>query len=105
MAEMIRVSVPEMQITVEKYQASKNKLEDSFNAMDQALKILDTCWRGAAYEAFMATWRVTNGKIKHAEAKMADAIDELNASMQLFTENEQEITRKVSELEVGHSPF
>ena len=105
MAEAIKVSTEEMRNTVSEYTSAKASLTEAYQWMDRALKMLDSCWKGAAYMAMKAQWDLTYKNIQLSEAKMQDAIDELNATADLFDENESAQVSAFKSLDVGTSPF
>lgn len=105
MAELVKVSTEEMRDTVSRYITAKASLKEAYEWMDRALKTLDTCWKGAAYMAMKAQWDITYKNIQLSEAKMQDAIDELNKTADLFDANELAAISSFKSLDVGTSPF
>ncbi len=105
MSEMIKVSPEEMRQTVSEYTTAKASLKEAYEWMDRALKMLDSCWKGAAYMAMKAQWELTYKNIQLSEAKMQDAIDELNKTADLFDENETNTANTFKSLDIGSSPF
>lgn len=105
MADRITVSTDEMRETVIKYQSAKSTLSDAYERMNRAIKILDTCWRGVAYNVLRQKWVETYRNIVRANERMQDAIDELNATANLFDENESRQVGGFQAMDVGTSPF
>lgn len=105
MAEIIKVSVDEMRETASQYVAAQSALVEAYNRMDRAVKVLDTVWNGDAYTVMRTQWNLTYKNIERADERMQDAIDELNASANLFEENELRSVNTFNSLDVGTSPF
>ena len=105
MSEMIKVSTDEMRETVNQYTQAKASLATAYQSMDKALKVLDSCWKGAAYMAMKAQWDITYKNIELSDAKMQDAIDELNKTAELFDTNEETVASSFKALDIGSSPF
>lgn len=105
MAETIKVSTEEMRGTAQRFVAAQHTLDEAYRRMDRAIKILDTAWRGTAYTAMLMQWKLTYKNIERSNAKMQDAIDELNKSAELFDNNEALQINTFNNLDVGSSPF
>ncbi|MBQ9459275.1 MAG: WXG100 family type VII secretion target [Oscillospiraceae bacterium] len=105
MAETIKITTEQMRETVEEYKVAKESLKEAYEWMDRSLRMLDTCWRGAAYMAMKAQWDVTYKNIRMADLKMQDAIEELNATANLFDAREADTSAKFSQLDTGVSPY
>ena len=105
MAEIIKVSSDQMRDTVTQFVAAQSNLSEAYNRMDRAVKILDSCWKGAAYLAMRTQWGLTYKNIERANERMQDAIDELNESAQLYDSNESVLISNFQSLDVGNSPF
>lgn len=105
MAEIIRVSTDQMRNTVRRFESAQATLGDAYRRMDQAIANLGCGWKGEAFAAMRAKWSLIYSNICRSNEKMQDAIDELNASADLFDENEMKQLQKFESLDVGDSPF
>lgn len=105
MAEIIKVSADEMRETATQYVSAQAALQEAYDNMDRAVRVLDSAWKGEAYVAMRTQWNLTYKNISTANERMQDAIDELNASANLFENNEMKIVNAVQSLDVGTSPF
>lgn len=105
MAERITVSTDEMRNTVTQFVSAQSTLGEAYERMDRAVKVLDTAWKGAAYAAMRMQWSLTYKNIERATERMQDAIDELNASAELFDSNESVLISNFQSQDVGTSPF
>lgn len=105
MAEIIKVSTAEMRQAVQTFTAAQSELQEAYEWMDRAVKTLDSCWKGTAYTLMRTQWNLTYRNIETANERMQDAIDELNASANLFDANESSLTGAFQGLDVGTSPF
>ncbi|MCD7844860.1 MAG: WXG100 family type VII secretion target [Oscillospiraceae bacterium] len=105
MAEIIKVSTEEMRETVTQFVSAQSALQSAYEWMDRAVKVLDSCWKGAAYTAMRTQWSLTYKNIEQANERMQDAIDELNKSADLFDASETGLTSIFTSLDTGTSPF
>lgn len=105
MAEIIKVSTQQMRETAQNYTSAKQELENAYQNMDKAIKTMDKLWSGPAYVTMLATWAAVYKNIALSELRMKDAIDELNASAQIFDTTEGQTKSKAGALEQGKSPF
>ena len=105
MAEIIKVSTDEMRQTVSRFTTAQRRLDEAYTHMDRCVSLLDGRWTGPAFLAMQTQWRLMYNNIRQANEKMQDAIDELNATADLFDQNESKITGNFQSLEVGSSPF
>jgi WXG100 family type VII secretion target len=105
MAEIIKVSTDEMRETVSQFVSAQSSLQEAYNRMDRAVKVLDTAWKGIAYTAMRTQWSLTYKNIERANERMQDAIDELNQTAELFDSNESVQISSFQSLDVGTSPF
>ncbi len=105
MAEIIKVSTEEMRNTASQYVAAQAALEEAYDRMDRAVRVLDSAWKGEAYTLMRMQWSLTYKNIERANERMQDAIDELNQSADLFDANETRQVSAFQSLDVGTSPF
>jgi WXG100 family type VII secretion target len=105
MAEIIKVSTDEMRETVSQFVSAQSSLQEAYNRMDRAVKVLDTAWKGIAYTAMRTQWSLTYKNIERANERMQDAIDELNQTADLFDSNESMQISSFQSLDIGTSPF
>ncbi len=105
MAEIIKVSTEEMRHTVAEFTTAQRELDEAYQWMDRAVKMLNSCWKGAAYSIMRTQWTLTYNNIERSNERMQDAIDELNKSADLFDSNEAAQISSFQALDVGTSPF
>lgn len=102
-----RITVPldEMITTVARYERAENELMNAYGSMYRAMAGLENCWKGLAYLALMAGWRITDANIKRADENMKDAVTELKQCYDIFTNAENSVQSAASSLDTGESPF
>lgn len=105
MAEIIKVSTEEMRECVTQFASAQSELQNAYTWMERSIKMLDSCWKGAAYTAMQTQWNLTYKNIETANERMQDAIDELNQTAELFDSNETSLTGNFQGLDLGDSPF
>ena len=105
MAERIKVSVDVMRGTVSKYNTQKGVQINAFNRMNMIVKGLQSVWTGEAARTFQQQYNSFHANIRQSEAKMQDAVDELNHSAGLYTAAENESKSISASQDVGRSPF
>ena len=105
MAEIIKVSTEQMRETVTEFIAAQHALQEAYDWMDRAVKVLDSCWKGVTYTAMRTQWNLTYKNIETANERMQDAIDELNKTADLFDSNESILISNFNSLDLGSSPF
>ena len=103
MAEIITVSLEQMTATANTYTTQKGAQATAYQAMKAAVDSVE--WTGGAAESFKAQFQEFFANIEQSEAKMQDAVDELNKSYNLFSEAEQKNTTTAASLDVGTNPF
>lgn len=103
MAEIITVSLEQMTGTANTYVTQKGAQATAYQAMKSAVQSVD--WTGASADAFRAQFDQFFANIEQSEAKMQDAVDELNKSYNLFSEASTTITTNVQSLDIGTNPF
>lgn len=101
----ILVPVDQMRDTIAGYSKAKEHLQGSYRNMERAMEALEHVWNGIAQMTMRYQWHAIYGNISKADEKMADAIDELRATVELFTENEQKTSASFASLDYGDSPF
>lgn len=106
MAEIIKVSTEQMQSTLNTYNTQKGVQTSAYESMRSTIAQLEASWQGSSAQAFQSKFQEFYRNIAQSEAKMADAVDELAKSAQLYTTAEDErVKASVGNLEVGRSPF
>ena len=106
MAETIKVSTEEMQSTLNTFNTQKGAQMSAYESMKSTISGLAGGWMGEASSAFQGQFQTFYSNISQSEAKMADAVDELAKSADLFVGAEIEhLKSAASALEVGRSPF
>jgi len=101
----ILVPVDEMQDSISSFKNAQDHLQNSYRNMERAMDALEHVWSGVAQVAMRYQWHTIYGNISKADEKMDDAIDELRATLQLFTQNEQNTSSSFAALDFGESPF
>lgn len=106
MAENIIVSTEEMQSTLNTFNTQKGAQTSAYESMKSTIAGLAGSWIGEASQAFQNQFQTYYANISQSEAKMADAVDELGKSADLFVGTEIESLKTgASALDVGRSPF
>lgn len=106
MAETIKVSTEEMQSTLNTFNTQKGAQMSAYESMKSTIGGLAGSWQGEASQTFQGQFQTFYGNISQSEAKMADAVDELAKSAELFVGAEIERLKSgAAALEVGRSPF
>ena len=106
MAEMIKVSTEEMQATLNTFNTQKGAQMSAYESMKNTISELAGSWLGEASQTFQNQFQTFYGNIAQSEAKMADAVEELGKSADLFVGAEIErLKSTAASLETGRSPF
>lgn len=103
MAEVITVSLEQMQETANTYVTQKGAQTVAYQAMKAAVESVD--WTGEVAEKFRTQFREFFAHIEQSEAKMQDSVDELNKTHNLFTDANATTTSMIESLDVGTDPF
>lgn len=101
MADKILVSTQEMEATVNRYNDSRETMDEARDAMDRALRHLNNCWKGPAWAAMMVKWTEINGNIRKSDMAIARSIEGLKATIATYEQTESEVTSKANALEIG----
>lgn len=105
MADVITVSEEEFRNAAQKYNTQKTQLQTAYLQMSNAVRQLDGSYNGDASEAFKAQFEQLYKNIEQTEAKVQDAVDELNKAAEIFGDTELKIQTAFQNLDVGTSPF
>ena len=84
MAETIKVSTEEMQIALNTFNTQKGAQMSAYESMKNTVANLAGSYIGEASSAFQGQFQAFYGNISQSEARMADAVDELAKSANLF---------------------
>lgn len=101
----ILVPLDQMRDSIAGFTNAQDHLQNSYRNMERAMDALEHVWNGVAQAAMRYQWHTIYGNISQADAKMEDAIDELRATLELFTDNEQNTSASFAALDYGESPF
>jgi WXG100 family type VII secretion target len=106
MAENLIVSTEEMQSTLNTFNTQKGAQTSAYESMKSSIAGLAGSWIGEASQSFQSQFQTYYSNISQSEAKMADAVDELAKSADLFVGTEIESLKSgASAMDVGRSPF
>ena len=101
------IVVPQEEIlsSITSFTHAQEHLQDSYKNMERAMDALNQVWMGIAHKALDYQWHTIYGNITQADEKMADAIEELRITHDLFDQNEQKLSASFFSLDQGDSPF
>ena len=105
MAEIIKVSTPEMQSTLNTYNTQKGAQSTAYQNMNTSINNLSSVWEGQAASAFRQRFQEFYRNLSMSEEKMQDCIDELRKSMGIYEEAENATNTASGNLDIGTSPF
>lgn len=106
MSELIKVSTEEMQATLNTFNTQKGAQMSAYESMKNIVAELGGSYLGEASQTFQNQFQSFYGNLSQSEAKMADAVDELAKSADLFVGAEiEKLKSKAAALETGRSPF
>lgn len=100
--DRILVSTSEMMETIQKYNNARDVMNDAFSALQSAMDILDTCWKGPAWAAYLAKWLMIFANLKRSDEAMQKAITGLTNTIQIMDDATQNINTQTGSLETGN---
>lgn len=101
----ILVPLEEMENSIASFVSAQDHLQGSYKNMERAMDSLERVWSGVAQLAMRYQWHTIYGNISKADEKMEDAINELRVTLNLFKQNEQNVSSSFAALDTGESPF
>ena len=91
-----------MQETIQKYNNARDVMNDAFNALQAAMDILDTCWKGPAWMAYLQKWLMIFANLKRSDEAIQKAVNGLTNTINVMTEATDTINTNVDSQEVGN---
>ena len=105
MAEVIKVSTEEMRVCIAKYMTEKGKLLNALQICMKASNLLMRSWAGPSFTICCAKMAKTFKNLSEVDAKINDAISELNKTIANMEQAEGKIKSDIGSLDQGTSPF
>lgn len=101
MADKILVSTAEMRATIGRYNEAQRTMMDAQKSMGNALRNLDSCWKGPAWAAMMAKWANIEANILKSQEAVNRSVLALNNTISYYEDHETENKSTGANLDIG----
>ena len=102
--DRLLVPVEEMQVTVGRSNAAREKMDAATRSLEAAWNNLNRVWDGEIKAALLAEWAVLQGNVKKSDNAMKKSIEGLSRTIGLFTEAEETLISAANSLDDGVVP-